>query len=276
MPGAPPAAAGTGLTPTQTLTTAPGLAGLPPGSVASPWAGGTPAGANCCGPVGANGPVTYEAYVRTGPNLIVGGSPEISGAARFGWQVNGGGRTLFMNPTRDAAFVVDLGIMYAYDGMTDSRVFDVFARTPATTTTGANGQQVTTPQPDQLQPFRIRSLTRTGLTYAFGRDWWLGGPATAATESGFNSRVGIDLGGRWNTIRADLLPVGAPGSYFRRSGVGHGIAVGAHYTAEVPMGAWILFGGARVEFAHTWSNVIPPQDGNVQDVSLLLSMGVRF
>ena len=198
-----PMAAGTGMTPTQTLTTP---AGLPPGTVASPWSGGSPAGANCCGPVGANGPVIYELYVRTGPNLIVGGSPELSGAARFGWQVNGGGRTLFMNTDRDAAFVVDLGLMYAYDGMSDSRVFDVFARTPASTSTNAQGQTTTTPQPDQLQPFRIRSLTRTGLTYAVGRDWWLNGPATTGTESGFNSRVGIDLGGRWNTIRAGPAP----------------------------------------------------------------------
>src|SRR5262245_55404194 len=51
-----------------TLTSPRGPEGatLPPGSVSSPWCGDQPAGAGCCGPIGANGPLTYELYVRTG------------------------------------------------------------------------------------------------------------------------------------------------------------------------------------------------------------------
>ena len=63
----PPSSVGT-LTPqptppapdaTAVLTAQPGLptGGLPPGSVTSPWCGSSPAGAGCCGPYGANGPI---------------------------------------------------------------------------------------------------------------------------------------------------------------------------------------------------------------------------
>ena len=42
------------------------------------------------------------------------------------------------------------------------------------------------------------------------------------------------------------------------------------------MGAWILFGGLRGEWGHNWMNLVPPQDGNIQDVNVLLTLGVRF
>jgi hypothetical protein len=42
------------------------------------------------------------------------------------------------------------------------------------------------------------------------------------------------------------------------------------------MGAWFLVFGGRVEWGITYSDLIPPQDGDLQDVNLLLSIGVRF
>lgn len=247
--------------PTQTLT---GMPALPPGTVP-----GLLNNANCCGPVGANGPIAYEVYAHTGPNFIIGGGSEFSGAAGFGWRVGGGGRTLFLNPAADAAWVAGAGINYIYNGADESRVFDVFARRPRDQNNMLLG-------PDQLQPFYLRGVTRAGVTYAVGRDWFLNGPAVTGGDTGWNSRVGVDIGGRYETVRVDLVPIAARDSYFRRVGIAHTLTVGAHWSTEVPMGAWIGFAGVRAEYGHMWSNVIPPQDGNLQDISVLLTLGVRF
>ena len=228
---------------------------------------------NCCGPVGSNGPITYELFTYTGPVLIPGGGNEITGATRFGWAVQGGSRALLFNSARDAAWTLSLGLRYAYNGADNSRVFDVFTRQPTTQnqTTGVN-----TPNgPDQLIPYRLRGITRSEITYGVGRDWWLNGPGTTPSES-WNSRVGVDVGGRYGTARVDLIPVPAPNSYTRKSVVNNTITFGAHYNVERPFGASVLFGGFRTEYGLSFTNVIPPQDGNFQDISFLLTLGVRF
>ena len=277
----PPLTSGPGMT--QTLT-AP--AGLPPAS--NPFPDTAPLGAprgtlhqqilasppNCCGPVGRNGPVTYELFTNTGPVWIIGGGNEISGATRFGWAVEGGGRTLLFNQARDAAFTLSLGLRYAYNGADDSRVFDVFTRQPQDTNqqTGAS-----TPRgPDQLIPYRLRGITRSEITYGIGRDWFLNGPATTGAAPSWNTRFGVDVGGRWGTSRVDLVPVPLPDGYTRRSVVAHTLTFGAHLDAEMPYGASILFAGVRTQYGLAFSNVIPPQDGNFQDLSVLLTLGVRF
>ena len=259
--GATPAAA----QPMGTLTAAPsGTMNLPAGG-----AGYGATSADCCGPVGGNGPVTYELFTRTGPTLIVGGSPDLSGAARFGWMVEGGGRSLFFNTANDAAWVAELSLMYAYNGAND-RGLDVFARQPRNPQTGQlNG-------PDQIQPFNLRGITRAGLNFAIGRDWFLNGPGVLGYEQAWNSRFGVDVGGNYGTIRVDLLPLANLDSYFRRYSTTTGIQFAAHYTVEMPMGGWIAFAGGRVQYGLHHSNVVPPLSGNYQDLNLLLTAGVRF
>ncbi len=269
----PPGMPGAG-GPTTVLTAPPGQPGvaqpLPPGSVPSPWCGNLPAGAGCCGPVGANGPVTYELYARTGPSLIVGGSPAFSGALRNGWNVTGGGRSLLFNQAGDAAWYLDLGLGFTYTRGDQSRVLNIFAPQPTDPNTG-NLQG-----PDQINPFRVRDLFRTTFNYGIGRDWWLNGPGNLGAECDWNSRIGLDVGGRWGTNHVNLVPVANPDGYLRRSGISHGVYLGANWDWEKPLGAWILFGGVRAEWGYTWMNLIPPQDGNLQDVNLLLTLGVRF
>src|SRR5688572_33427329 len=53
-------------------TLPPGPYGLPAGSVPDPWI--TYTRPDCCGPLGRNGPVGGEFYLRTGPSLPVGGA----------------------------------------------------------------------------------------------------------------------------------------------------------------------------------------------------------
>ena len=279
--GPRPLSAGTGMTntptPTMGSTSAVNVQPLAtltasPSATMNAPAGGVgcgPGGANCCGPVGGNGPVTYELFTRTGPSLIVGGSPDLSGAARFGWMVEGGGRSLFFNTTNDAAWVAELGLMYAYNGAND-RGLDVFARQ------GRNAQTGLLNGPDQIQPFNLRGITRTGLNFGLGRDWFLNGPGVLGFEQAWNSRVGVDVSGNYGTIRVDLLPLADLNNYFRRYSTTTGIMFGAHYNVEMPVGGWILFAGGRVQYGFHHSNVVPPLSGNFQDLNLLLTAGVRF
>ncbi len=270
-----PVSMGAGGTPSSTTAWAPGAYGAltaAPGLQPQQPPGLYPSGPNCCGPVGGDGAIGYEVYARTGPTLIVGGGSELSGATRFGWQVAGAGRSLFFNPSHDAAWAVEFGLRYAYNGADQSRVFDVFTTPPRRD----NGNNTTTRLPDQLQPFRLRGLTRTDFTYAVGRDWFFNGPGLVGLEQGWNSRFGVDVGGRWGNIRADLIPTQDVNNYYRKNSVSTSFVLGAHYGVEIPMGAYIVFTGARVEWAHVNSNVVPPQDGAIQDVGILLTLGVRF
>src|SRR5713101_4542605 len=61
----------------------------------------------CCGPIGGDGPIQAELFVRTGPSLPVEG-PIFGHVLETGWKVEGGGRSLFFNPTMDAAWNIDL------------------------------------------------------------------------------------------------------------------------------------------------------------------------
>lgn len=238
---------------------------LPPGSYSGPYCG--PNAAGCNGPVGGNGPLTYELYFYTGPSFIVGGDKELNAALGTGWAVAGGGKTLHFNQTADAAWVLTTGITYLYSS--GQRDYIGVATRPTANTTGA-------PQTEPVNAFRVKAFNRPALEFAIGRDWWLNGPAVVGQECGWNNRFGVDVGGRWGHNSISLVPLADPSNYFRRSSVFHAVTIGAHYTVEMPMGAWIGFLGGRVQWAYNWSNVVPPIGGNTQDVGLLMTAGVRF
>jgi hypothetical protein len=42
------------------------------------------------------------------------------------------------------------------------------------------------------------------------------------------------------------------------------------------MGSWILFGGIRAEYDHTWSKPLQGQNGKYHTINLLGNFGVRF
>src|SRR5262249_43949747 len=104
----PPAVYGPG--PTAPMPPGPPTQGAPPPSqftlskwiVGERWPG-------CCGPVGGNGPIGSEVYLRTGVSLPLGNGG-LSAASGTGWDIEGGGRVLFFNRAVDAAWTVDLSI----------------------------------------------------------------------------------------------------------------------------------------------------------------------
>ncbi len=236
-----------------------------PGAVYSPWVGDNPAG-GCCGPVGANGPVTYEGYFRTGVSLLSGGGAMTAVTKTFGWNVQGGSRSLFFNPTGDAAWVLDLGLGFtANAGRGASRPINI--NTDAVKFGTAGG----------LFPVGVLEVRRTSLNFGVGRDYFLNGPGVVGSEPGYgNFRTGWDIGGRWGTSSVGFEPFGDPDGYRRRQSIFHGLYLAGQSTWELPMGSWTFYLGGRVEWGYYWANMIPPNDGDFREVNILLTTGIRF
>lgn len=243
--------------------------GLVAGSYPSPY---YPESLGCCGPLGKHGRIGYEIYAYTGPNLPFG-SGDFAGRLNVGWVVGGGGRTLFFNPTHDAAWVVDLGLSYTYNrGEQQEPVFLDIRQPPRSDP--LTGRVI--PQPDLYTLSAIRGLHRTSFNFALGRDWWLWGPAANGLQEGWNVRLGGQVGGRWGTAHVDVIPLNQVNGYARRQNVTHGIYLAAHSFLEVPFGGCILFSGLRAEWGYDWTNIVPPLGGDLNNVNLLLTAGIRF
>lgn len=259
-----PAPAGSDANPVATLNTA----GLPTGAYASPW---FTDGAGCCGPLGGSGEVGYELYTHVGPTLAVGGS-RFTNLLQTGWMVGIGGRTLLFDTTGQSAWVFDVGLNYQYNRGTLEEVGLFHRQNPATNP--ITGQRID--RPDVFQSTRIRALHRTAVNASIGRDMWLWGPGNPGFEQGRNLRIGAELGGRYGTSHVDLVPGSLENSYSRRQNVFGGMFIGAHADIDIPIGGWIWFGGLRVQYGVDYTNVVPPIDGDVQYINILLSSGVRF
>lgn len=272
--GAPPAPFyAVGGDPVGTLTGQPGAypaAGLPPGSYPSPYYVDGP---GCCGPLGRDGRVTYEIYSYAGVNFTFGnGLPDRLNAA--GWMVGGGLRTLLFDASHTAAWTVDFGGSFTYNrGQGDQVPTGLFLRTPPQQNQFTG---VPTVVPDRFVQSGIRGIRRSSFNFAFGRDMWLMGDGTTGGMQGTNWRVGGWVGGRYGTSSVDINPLDEVDGYSRRQNVFHGIYVGVHTTFDVPMGAWVWTNGVRAEYGYDWTNLVPPIQGNLHNINVLFTTGIRF
>ncbi len=242
------------------------MAGGVPGAVYSPWAGSDLA-VNSIGPVGNDGPVTYEGYFRTGPSLITGGGELKEILKTFGWNVTGGSRTLFFNQSGDSAWAIDLGLGYTRN---NGRLL--------TRTTNIELSQLRGGIPAQTNQLAFGSggMNRTSFNFGLGRDYFLNGPGVVGLESCGNTRFGWDVGGKWGTSSIDLIPENEPNGYRHRQSVYHGLSLGTHWDWDIPVKSWTFFIGGRLEWSYYWMNLIPPQDSDIRDVNILFKFGVRF
>jgi hypothetical protein len=204
---------------------------------------------DCCAPIGADGPITYDIYVRTGPTLPVGGGILGSNLAT-GWEVEGGGRSLFFNVPQTAAWVVDLGLSFHYNHSAHSnQVFQI------------NG----TPQ-------TINQLHRTFVNVGLGREWYLLGAANSCDTKWI---VGLDGGGRYGTARLELHAATPTTPATHIADVPGGAYVALHTEVEIPCGCCKFEYGFRAEWDYTFMDILP-QDSDLQDVNFLMTAGVRF
>jgi hypothetical protein len=265
---------GTPTDPTSTLAGTPPtqpappgvVSGLPPGAYASPWTGDKP---GCCGPLGG-GPIGYELYVETGPNII-GHNSQLGAVLHTGWMVGVGTRSFLFNTDANAAWTLNLGISYTFNRADQSTQLIVVNKGSSSTVNGTT--QTTPPTPQQ---FVLRDLDRTSFNFGIGRDWWIWGPGASGYESGWNWRIGPEIGGRWGTAHVDMIPLNVQNGYFRRQDVYHSIYGGVHSNVEVPIGSWIWFSGVNIQYGYDWTNLIPPLSAGLGNVNLMMTTGVRF
>ena len=60
----------------------------------------------CCGPLGRNGPINYEMFMRAGASFPIGGGI-LGRALEPGFMFQGGGRVLFFTPQQNLAWTVE-------------------------------------------------------------------------------------------------------------------------------------------------------------------------
>jgi hypothetical protein len=247
--------------------------------------GGRP---DCCGPIGGNGPIKDELYLRTGPSLPVAG-PIMGHVLETGWEVQGGGRVLFFNPDRDKAWTVDVSISSIWNGgQHDDHLFPMHILA----STGAVIAGTGTPEVFHADVVgALRELNRTSVNLGVGREWYLVGNAASCGCGQRSWRVGIDGGVGYGSQSASVAVQTFPGlpgvaadgtlaviNMLRRSTDTFASAfVSLHTDVEFPCGCCVYQFGFRAEWAYTWSDLLQVQnDSDMMDVNLLLTFGVRF
>jgi hypothetical protein len=205
---------------------------------------------NCCGPIGAHGPIHTELYAQTGPNLPIGGG-KFEHILNTGWDVQGGGRSMFYTADMTGAWTVDLNISYNYNHGSSFNSVPIFETNH------------TTPVQSHLL-----ALHRTHFTAAAGREWYL---YVWPQECGPAWRAGFDVGGGLGTARADFVEIR------HRTDVIYRLALAVHTDLEIPRGCCTFLVGFRIEWDHDWMDILQSQsNSNIQDANFLLSLGFRY
>lgn len=267
-----------------------------PSEISTPTGGVVPAGnssglsdwilykrpCSCHHPVGDDGPILTELYLRTGISNPFG--PGAYGDnLDTGWIIQGGARTLFFEPSCDRAWAIDLSILHMHNDMkNDVRVpLNIITLDPLLANPvprrfffGRNG----------IPPVQLRSLDRTFVNLGGGREWYLLGNRSCCQTSW---RVGVDAGGGWGSARGTYFDVrdfnnlvdGQPITFGipQRTDVIGRLYFGAHTDLEVPCGCCIWQFGVRAEYSYTWSDILQILNrADVQDINIMFNVGVRF
>jgi hypothetical protein len=205
----------------------------------------------CCGPLG-DPPIATEIFLRLGPSLPVEGGI-FDGTLKTGWNIQGGGRVLFFNQPMDAAWYLDLSLSNIYNQGRNPDVTHPFV-----------DLRFDPPFPG---PVTVRNLNRTYFNWGLGREWYWSMPAHTPQSK---LRFGWEVGGRWGTGRLELFEIQHLTDTF------YGLFLALHTDWEIPCGCCTFLTGFRAEWDYTWTDILPPNDTNLQDVNLLVTAGVRF
>jgi hypothetical protein len=219
----------------------------------------------CCGPVGGHGPINFELYLRNGIAFPVAHSG-LGGVLEDGWTIEGGGRTLLLNAGEDEAWTVDLGVGNTFNGVEDRNTQFINGNTRTANELFNNNGLITTGP----RLVTAAHLNRTYLFLSGGHEWYLWG--SAEPDAGCrNWRVGADVGGRYGTEKLNVNETR------HMTDNTESVFVSVHSDVEIPWGQVLLQAGVRLEYSHTWSDIFhSPSNGDVQDVSLLFMLGMRF
>jgi hypothetical protein len=222
---------------------------------------------DCCGPIGGDGQIMYEVYLRGGASLPVGGHL-LERDLQDGWMVQGGVRTLCYNPEMDAAWTADLGLgNSANHAIENGRQIPLSILVPGAFT-GAPAQRVNFGSAGGPPGVTVRDLNRTYASLALGREWYLG---PSVYTCGWKWRFGFDVGGHYGSEKMDFHEIQ------HRTGVIEAVTVAGHADVEIPCCGVTFLAGLRVEYDYTFSNILQQTtSADLQDLNLLLTAGVRF
>lgn len=221
---------------------------------------------DCCCPVGGDGPIQTELFLRTGPSLVIGGGI-LNRALETGWEIGGGGRSLFFNPDMSAAWTLEANVVYFYNQANAGNIIPIVDQpNPQPTPPGSAPPNVV------ATPHHLRELHRTNVNVNVGREWFY------TYQSGdwkLGWRYGLDAGGSLGTVRADFQMMALRP---HRTGILYGETVALHTDLEIPRGCCTTVAGFRLEYEHdSMPRVVQRQNnGNLSSLNFLLNLGVRY
>jgi hypothetical protein len=218
---------------------------------ATPVAGYLGQCTDCCGPIGAHGPIGQEVYVRGGINSPTGDGL-LAHNIKQGWSGQIGVRAQFFEPAGDSAWAIDAHVIYSRN---QGRELDIVTF--------------------RTEPVAVHMLHRTAVGLGVGRDWFLNRPGFLLDTWDANFRFGFDVGGRWGAGHVDFSTPFEPGGYRRHYDVFGQAFIGLMATVEVPIGGYQVLFGARVEGARTFNDLLE-KDSNFDDITTMLMFGVRY
>ncbi|MEY4612175.1 MAG: hypothetical protein RL179_148 [Planctomycetota bacterium] len=228
-----------------------------------------PRDAGCCGPTGncKSGPILLETYFRTGPEFTVGGGV-FNNVLETGWNVGGGGRSLFFNPEATKAWVIDLGVSNTHYNSNNRNPAVSLFNLPYLDRSGQFGigvnRAITIPAVD----VGIISLNTTFVNLSGGKEYYLRGDAFNKDNSW---RIGGDIGGRYGSGKTEF--VGFPNL---KDTIG-AVFLSIHSDLQIPFGKVNLISGIRLEWDYIWNGVLQSQNNSdLSNISLLYNGGIQF
>jgi hypothetical protein len=228
-----------------------------------------PRDAGCCGPTGncKSGPILLETYFRTGPEFTVGGGV-FNNVLETGWNVGGGGRSLFFNPEATKAWVIDLGVSNTHYNSNNRNPAVSLFNLPYLDRSGQFGigvnRAITIPAVD----VGIISLNTTFVNLSGGKEYYLRGDAFNKDNSW---RIGGDIGGRYGSGKTEF--VGFPNL---KDTIG-AVFLSIHSDLQIPFGKVNLISGLRLEWDYIWNGVLQSQNNSdLSNISLLYNGGIQF
>lgn len=216
----------------------------------------------CEAPLGKICPRYTEVYFGGGASVpIAKGTSALSRELETGWVLMGGARALFFNEPLTSAWVIDAHVIniHQFAGGRNTTFPLRISERSTTIISGVNGEP----------NFHLEDMNRTMVGAGLGREWYLW---NSADYDGHRWRVGVDGGGRYGTERLNVYNQARSG---HNTGTPSGFYFAAHSDIEFTWYQLLFHAGVRAEYAYTFTHILGFSD-NIQELNLLLNIGVRF
>jgi hypothetical protein len=224
-------------------------------------------------------------YLRWGPTVPLDAG-YFGKTLTTGWTVQVGGRSLFFNPEGTRAWTIDASISnVSSHGQRSNEVavlHDLLVL--GEVTDPITGTSTSQPVRVPAVGVTVSHLNRTFVNLGLGREWYIIGDGLhrIGCESDCNHggwhgwldgamwRAGVDFGGRYGTAKLELHEIN------HRDDVIGGVWVSVHSDMEIPCGGCLFIVGGRFEWDYTWTDILQTTDTDLQNISFLMTLGIRF